>query len=137
MWKYCQTPIPGQTWELTLLSRGKNKNKNKNPHLNSARWACPRVIKFCVRPSVTKRIRLHPLQKFWYPPFTPTIICFEVKFTSLLEGVAKENLRNCVRKCGHVNFVDICYIQAITDPLMMEWGWMGISFKQSIISRYQ
>ena len=27
--RYCQTPIPGQTWELTLLSHG-NKN-NKNP----------------------------------------------------------------------------------------------------------
>ena len=23
---YCQTPIPGQTWELTLLRHGNNKN---------------------------------------------------------------------------------------------------------------
>ena len=27
---YCQTPIPGETWSLTLVSRSKNKN-NKNP----------------------------------------------------------------------------------------------------------
>ena len=26
---FCQTPTPGKTWELTLLSHG-NKNKNKN-----------------------------------------------------------------------------------------------------------
>ena len=62
---YCQTPIPGQTWELTLLSRGnerkkKKKNNNKNPHLNSPRRGCVRGLKFCMRPSVTIRIRLHP-----------------------------------------------------------------------------
>ena len=26
---FCQTPIPVQTWELTLLSRGNNNNKNQ------------------------------------------------------------------------------------------------------------
>ena len=30
---YCQTPIPGQTWELTLLLHANNNNKN-NPHPN-------------------------------------------------------------------------------------------------------
>ena len=63
---YCQTPTPGETWELTLLSRGNKKNKKKNkkkkndPHLNSPRRDCARILKFCMRPSVTKRIRLHP-----------------------------------------------------------------------------
>ena len=43
---FCQTPIPGKIWELTLLSRcNKNKN-NKNPHSNSPRRGCPRVLKF-------------------------------------------------------------------------------------------
>mgnify|MGYP006905827070 CR=1 FL=1 len=32
---YCQTPIPVQTWELTLLSPGNNNNnKNKNKKKN-------------------------------------------------------------------------------------------------------
>ena len=60
---YCQTPIPGQTWELTLFSHGNNnkkKNKKKNPHPNSPRRVCAMVLKFCMRPSDTKRIRLHP-----------------------------------------------------------------------------
>jgi hypothetical protein len=34
---YCQTPIQGQTWELTLFSRGNNNKKKKNPHPNSPR----------------------------------------------------------------------------------------------------
>ena len=47
---YCQTPIPGETWELTLLSCGnKKKKKNKNdPHLNSPRRGCRRVSNFCM-----------------------------------------------------------------------------------------
>ena len=35
---FCQTPIPVQNWELTLLSPGnnkKNKKKKNNPHPNS------------------------------------------------------------------------------------------------------
>ena len=69
----CQTPITGQTWELTLLSCGnkKKRNKNNNPHPNSPRRGCPRVLKFCMRPSVTKRISLHHQKKIWYPPITP------------------------------------------------------------------
>ena len=30
LYSYCQTPIPGETWELTLLSRGNNNNNNNN-----------------------------------------------------------------------------------------------------------
>jgi hypothetical protein len=55
---YYQTPTPGETWELTLLSRGNkdknNKNKNNNPHLNS-----PRRDSASMQPSVTKGKRLH------------------------------------------------------------------------------
>ena len=58
---FCQTPIPGQTWKLTLLSRGNKKNK---PHPNYPRRGCPRVLKFWMWPSVTKRIRLHLYKKF-------------------------------------------------------------------------
>ena len=41
---YCQTPTPGETLELTLLSIGNKKKNNKNdPHLNSPRRGCCRV----------------------------------------------------------------------------------------------
>jgi hypothetical protein len=56
---YCQTPMPGQTWDLTLFSYG-NKKK-KNPHPNSPRRCCARVLKCCMWPSDTKRIRLHSI----------------------------------------------------------------------------
>jgi hypothetical protein len=50
---FCQTPTPGEYWELTLLSHGHKKNNNKNdPHLNFPRRDCARVLKFCMRPSV-------------------------------------------------------------------------------------
>jgi hypothetical protein len=49
---FCQTPTPGESWELTLLSRGhkkKKKNNNKNePHLNSPRRGCRMVSNFCM-----------------------------------------------------------------------------------------
>jgi hypothetical protein len=48
---FCQTPTPCETWELTLISRC-NKNKN-DPHLNCPKSDCARVLKFCMRPSVT------------------------------------------------------------------------------------
>ena len=80
----CQTPIPGQTWELTLFSRG--NNKKNDPHLNSPRRGCARVLKFCMRPSVTKIIRLNPLTN----SDTPLHIYFGVNFTFLLEGVVLE-----------------------------------------------
>ena len=75
---YCQTPTPGETWELTLLSRGNKNNKNNknNPHLNSPRRDCARVLKFCMRPSETKKIRLHPkknLLKFVLKKTHPTV----------------------------------------------------------------
>ena len=61
---FCQTPTPGQTWELTLLLRGNKKkkknNNNKNPHPNSPRGGFARVFKFGMQPSVIKRIGLHP-----------------------------------------------------------------------------
>ena len=58
---YCQTPTLGQTWELTLLSPGnKNRNKKNDPHPNSPIRGLIRVMKFCMWPSVTKIIRLHP-----------------------------------------------------------------------------
>ena len=57
----CQNPIPGQTWELTLFSRGnKKKKKNNKHHPNSTRRGYPRDMKFCIRPSITKRIRWNP-----------------------------------------------------------------------------
>ena len=47
---FCQTPTPGKTWELTLLSRGNknqkkknNEKKKKNPHLNSPRRDCGKL----------------------------------------------------------------------------------------------
>jgi hypothetical protein len=60
---FCQTPIQGQTWLLTLFSRSNNNHKKKknDPHPNSPRRGGARGLKFCMRPSVTKRIRLHPL----------------------------------------------------------------------------
>jgi hypothetical protein len=42
--KCCQTPTPGESWELTLLSHG-NKKKN-DPHLNSPRTGCRMVSNF-------------------------------------------------------------------------------------------
>ena len=44
-WKFefCQTPTPGETWELTLLARG-NKKKNKNDPPPRRDYA--RVLKF-------------------------------------------------------------------------------------------
>ena len=46
---FCQTPTPGESWELTLLSRGHKKNNNKNePHLNSPRRGCRMVSNFCM-----------------------------------------------------------------------------------------
>jgi hypothetical protein len=37
---YCQTPIQGQTWELTLFSQGNNKNKkNNDPTQILPEWA--------------------------------------------------------------------------------------------------
>ena len=39
--RYSQTPTPGQTWELTLLSPGNdknNKNKKKNPTQLLPEW---------------------------------------------------------------------------------------------------
>ena len=85
---FCQTPIPGQTWELTLLSRGQNKNKKK-PHLNSPRRGCARGLKFCMRLSVTKRIRLHPEQNFWYLPLWPTMIYNILQFQ--MERIKKKH----------------------------------------------
>jgi hypothetical protein len=32
----------------------------EQPHPNSPRRGCPKILKFCMRPSVTKRIRLRP-----------------------------------------------------------------------------
>ena len=29
---FCQTPIPRETWELTLFYRGNNKKNKKNPN---------------------------------------------------------------------------------------------------------
>ena len=46
---FCQTPTPGKTCELTLLSRGNKNKKNKkkkkktNPHLNSPRRDCEKL----------------------------------------------------------------------------------------------
>jgi hypothetical protein len=60
--KYCQTPTPGEIWELTLLLRGKKNKKRNDPPLNSPRRDCAWVLKFCMWPSVIKRIRLHPKQ---------------------------------------------------------------------------
>ena len=59
-----QTTIPDQTWELTLVSHGNNNNNKNNPQPNSPRRGCPSVMKFCMWPSVTKRIRLHPSNIF-------------------------------------------------------------------------
>ena len=45
---YCQTPIPVQNWELTLLSPG-NNNKKNNPHPNFLGKDCLSVVKICVK----------------------------------------------------------------------------------------
>ena len=54
---------------------------DNNHHLISHRRDCPRVMKFCMRPSVTKRIRLH---KFLIPPLHPHYDMFwgELYFSS-------------------------------------------------------
>ena len=54
---YCLTPSPVLNWGLTLFSLGNNNKNNKkkkknNPHI----WGYPRALKFCMRPSITKRI---------------------------------------------------------------------------------
>jgi hypothetical protein len=61
---FCQNHTPGETWELTLLSHGTKNKKNMNdPHPNSPRRGCARVLKFCMQPTVTKRIGLYPKNK--------------------------------------------------------------------------
>ena len=74
---FCQTHTPGQTWELTLLSCGNKKKKkkknNNNPHPNSTRRGCSRVLTFCMLPSVTKRIGLHPKQNNSDTPALPPL----------------------------------------------------------------
>ena len=65
----CQTPTPGQTWELTLLACGNKKKKNnnmnnKNPHPNSPSRGCARVFEFCMQPSDMERGPNHHEWKF-------------------------------------------------------------------------
>ena len=45
---YCQTPTQGETWKLTLLSRGKKKKNKNDPHLNSPRRGFRRVSNLCM-----------------------------------------------------------------------------------------